>query len=325
MEKILSQDEINALFSTMASEGAAFGDNSEGGAGVPRQVSRYDFCRSDRVAKDQIRSLHAIHTGLARCLSASLSAYLRSVVEVNLLSVDQVAYAEFLKLVSDPTLICSVGMQPMHGSLALEVNPALTFPMIDILLGGPGNPAAENRALTEIEMHIVEAVTRLILRDLKEAWRPVVELDPRMEAMETKPQMLQLVAPSEAVVSIGFEVKLAENTGMLHLCIPSVMLKVNRSKFDQQRQQRTSETNRRDCARIGELVRDARVKLSGVLKESNLLVEDLLTFSAGDVIQLNQRLGDPVLVSVGGRAKFLARIVVRRGKKALEITQRYNS
>lgn len=323
MEKILSQDEINALFSTMATEGAVVPEAAENAPVAEIASTKYDFCRSDRLAKEQIRTIHQLHTQLARYLTSSLSAYLRALVEVSLISVDQVSYGDFLKQLSDPTLFCSLSMSPMHGNLAMEISPPLAFPVIDILLGGPGKPPAENRTLTEIEMQVVEGFIKLALRSLKEAWRPLVDVNPKLENTETKPQMLQLVAAAEAVVAIGFEIKVGENSGMLNLCIPSIMLKMNRSLFDHQRRRHQADGGSDESGRIGEILRTARVSLSSEIRDRAVMVEDLLSVSIGDTIQLNHPVDEPVVLSVGGKPKFYGRIVERRGKRAFEISHKY--
>jgi flagellar motor switch protein FliM len=324
MEKILSQDEINALFSTMSADGTVLGTSSAKGIGQGRQVTSYDFCRSDRISKDQIRSIHALHSYFARNLSSSLSAYIRAIIEVNLVSVDQISYAEFLKLLSDPTLFCAIEMKPLHGNIAMEMSPSLVFPMIDMLLGGPGNAPPENRTLTEIEMNIVEGIINIALGDLQEAWRPVMELTPSLAGTETKPQMLQIVAPGEAIVAVIFEVRLGENTGMLNFCIPSVTLKMNRTKFDQQPHPRGPASGLDDAERIHQLIRGASLRLTGAIHESSLLVEDLLNLAVGDIVQLSRRVTDPVILSVAGIPKYSGRITVHQGKKAFEITQKSN-
>jgi flagellar motor switch protein FliM len=325
MEKILSQDEINALFSTMATEGAVMEESSDKASQPEVSASKYDFCRSDRLAKDQIRTIHQLHTQFARHLTSSLSAYLRALVEVSLISVDQVSYLEFLKQLSDPTLCCALSMLPMHGNLAMEISPPLAFPVIDILLGGPGKPPSENRALTEIEMQIVEGFIKLALRGLKEAWRPLVDINPKLESTETKPQMLQLVASAEAVVAIGFEVKVGENSGMLNLCIPSIMLKMNRSLFDPQRRHHQPDSGGSEVEKISEILRGARISLTSEIRDNAVFVQDLLSVVPGDTIQLNHGVGDPVLLNVSGVPKFCGRIIERRGKRAVEISHKYAS
>jgi flagellar motor switch protein FliM len=57
---------------------------------------RFDFRRPDRIPKSQVRAIHLLHDTFVRNLVSSLSAYLRSYLAVNLVSVEQLSYAEFL-------------------------------------------------------------------------------------------------------------------------------------------------------------------------------------------------------------------------------------
>ncbi len=323
MDKILSQDEINALFSAMATEDVNLKPELEKPEAQQRKVTHYDFHRADRISQDQMRSLTLLHDDFARNFSSSLSAYLRAFVEVTLASVEQMSYGEFIKVLPDPTLFSSIGMRPLDGNMALELNPNLVFPMIDMLLGGPGNAVIEARNLTEIEMHIIEGVINLAMRDLKEAWRPIMELEFFMEGAGTKPQMFQIVSGGETVVTIGMDIKVGDNTGTMNICIPSRILKVIRSRFDQQWNIRRQKVAGSEQMKILNLIRSAEIPVNGVLRESNLTVDDLLKISPGDVIQLNKPMSEPVLLCVGGVPKFLGHVVVRRGKRAFEISETY--
>jgi flagellar motor switch protein FliM len=322
MDKILSQDEISALFSAMAADDLGFGSVQQ--TAVPRRVANYDFHRADRISQDQIRSLHLLYDYFGRNFASSLSAYLRAFVDVNLISIDQVPYSDFLKLLPDPTLFSSLGMRPLESNVALELNPSVVFPMIDMLLGGPGNTPLGERSLTEIELNIIEGVVKLAMRDLKEAWRPIMDIEFYLDGMGSKPQMFQIVAPGETVVAVGLEIKVGENSGMMNLCVPSRMLKTNRHRFAQQWNIRRQKVLGSDAEKILGLLQPASVALSGELRDSSLSVEDLLTISVGDVVQLTRRAGDPVLLCVAGVAKFQGRMIARRGKKAFEISRDYN-
>jgi flagellar motor switch protein FliM len=323
MEKILSQDEINALFSAMSSDELDLGGVPPEKPSVQRKITNYDFHRADRISHDQMRSIHLLHEYFGRNFSSSLSAYLRAFVDVSLISVDQIPYSEFLKLLPDPTLFTSIGMSPLDSNMALELNASLVFPMIDMLLGGSGNTPSGDRNPTEIEMNIIEGVIRLAMRDLRESWRPIMELEFFIDGSGTKPQMFQIVSPAETVVAVGLEIKVGENSGMMNICIPSRMLKVIRHKFDQQWSIRRHKAAGSEAERIIDLLRSADFTLSGEMRNSNLTVDDLLSISTGDVIALNQRTDDPVLLSVGGIPKFKGRIIVKRGKKAFEIQGQY--
>jgi flagellar motor switch protein FliM len=321
MDKVLSQDEINALFSAMSSEDLSLGKQPDKGAAA-RKIISYDFHRADRVSQDQMRSVHLLHEHFGRNYASSLSAYLRAFVDVNLSSLEQISYSAFIRSLPDPTLFASVGMRPLDGNIALELNPSLVFPMIDMILGGPGRPLSDNRNLTEIELNIIEGVIKLAMRDLREAWHPVMELEFFMEGKGTKAQMFQIVSPAETVIAVHLEVKIGENTGTMNLCIPSRILKLLRNRFDQQWNARKQKSAGNDAERIFELVKPVSVPLTSEIRSSRLTVDDLLKISVGDVIELNERIGDPVLLCVGGVPKYSGRIVQRRGKKAFEVFER---
>ncbi len=321
MDKILSQDEINALFSAMATEELPLAPAAEPPKDN-RKINAYDFRRADRISQDQMRSLHLLHDYFARNFTSSLSAYLRAFVDVTLSRVEQISYSDFLKILPDPTLFNSILMRPLDSNIALEVNPGLVFPMIDILLGGPGTACAVDRSLTEIEMNIIEGVVRLALKDLKEAWRPIMELELSLEGSGMKSQMFQIVSPGETVVAVALEVKLAETSGTMNICIPSRMLKVIRSKFDQQWTVRRQRVAGSDAPRLLTLLHPAAVTVMGELRGSSMTVDDLLKIGVGDVVQLNGRVGDPLVLCVCGVPKFLGRIVSRRGKRAFAISRK---
>jgi flagellar motor switch protein FliM len=324
MDKVLSQEEINALFSAMSSDELSLRGQPDKGP-VARKIANYDFHCADRISQDQMRSIHLLHEYFGRSFASSLSAYLRAFVDVNLASLEQVSYSAFIKGLPDPTLFASIGMRPLEGNIALELNPSLVFPMIDMILGGPGNALQENRNLTEIELNIVEGVVKLAMRDLCGAWHPIMELDLFLEGKGTKAQMFQIVSPAETVIAVHLELQIGENSGMMNLCIPSRMLKMLRGKFDQQWNIRQQKRSGSEAERIFELIKPVPVSLSSEIRRSRVTLDDLLKAAVGDVIELNERVNDPVYLCVGGVTKFAGKIVQRRGKRAFEISSACSS
>jgi len=86
---------------------------------------KFDFRRPDRVPKSQVRAIHQLHDSFVRTLASSLSTYLHTYLTVNLVSVEQLSYAEFLDGLPAPTCIVSLGLRPYDGSGVLELNPSL--------------------------------------------------------------------------------------------------------------------------------------------------------------------------------------------------------
>ena len=91
MSRQLSQQEIDAVFR-----------NLQDRKGEEAAVA-FDFRRPDRIAKSQLRAIHLLHDTFVRNLVSSLSAFLRSYLIVNLVSVEQLSYAEFLEGLPSPT------------------------------------------------------------------------------------------------------------------------------------------------------------------------------------------------------------------------------
>jgi flagellar motor switch protein FliM len=171
----LSQQEIDAVFENLeAGKAKATADQSV----------RFDFRRLDRIAKSQLRAIHLLHDTFVRNLGSSLSAYLRSYLTVNLVSVEQLSYAEFLEGLPSPTCITSLGLRPYEGNAVMELNPSIIFPILEMLLGGSGkSPTVLHREITEIEQNLLDGLFRIILNDLKEAWKGVTNIDFNIEVM----------------------------------------------------------------------------------------------------------------------------------------------
>ena len=304
MGKILSQAEIDALLGS-----AAMLRGADGAAPAPaKSYITYNFRRPDRVSKDQIRSLHFMHDRFARNMAQSLSAYLRAVTDVSLVSVEQFNYSELLMSLPDPTAFYAVSLRPFDGMAALELSPAVAFTMIDRMLGGNGSTTAPNRSLTEIEQNVIDAVVRLILENVTELWKPVGGLQFAIHARETRPQMLQISAPNEIFILLVFGVRLGEARGMLNLGLPASVIESLGASFSQGWSRHRREQSAIDRARLTENLGRIPLPVAGVL-ESTLPAGDLLQLRPGDVIALGRAAAAPIDVKVNGSSKFAGRLV----------------
>src|SRR5437870_12653923 len=106
---------------------------------------------------------------------------MRELLEINPENMSQTSYAEFLDTLPDPTYYSGISLKPLDGVAAIEIGPALAFPMIDRLLGGAGRPITNPRPITEIEQSVMQNVLRLLVDNLKETWRPVYAIECRSE------------------------------------------------------------------------------------------------------------------------------------------------
>jgi flagellar motor switch protein FliM len=286
-------------------------------AQAEKKVLRYNFKRPDRISKNQIRSLHFVHDRFARNFSSSVSACLRTVVEVSLENIAQVSYAEFLSMVSDPTCYVAISLKPLDGLAAVEMGPSLVFPMIDRLLGGVGRPIAPVRTMTEIEQSIISSVLKLMVENLKESWRPVCAIDFAVAASETHPNMVQITAPNEMVIHFQFQVRMRDTLTKMHLAIPTLVLEPIIHIFDQE------EYSRRKVVHDGallHLLRSVPVNVSIGTAETSFPMQSLLSLQVGDTLVLDQRKESPVIIKVAGKNKMYAKAQMDSTRKAFGIT-----
>jgi flagellar motor switch protein FliM len=288
--------------------------------GEPPQV--FDFGRPDRIGKAQLHALHQLHETFGRNLSASLSAYLRNCVSITETSLEQLSYGEFLEGLPDPTSLLAVSLHPYAATAVLEMNQQLVFTMLEILLGGRVRGASQaRREVTDIEESLAEVLFRIVLHDLREAWRPSVTLDFGIERMEWEPQSLRVLAAHDPVVALGFEVRLGETVGAMNLAYPSVAMKSISQRFDREWSRRKAEPSEDEQQRMAELVRRCGVELDARLNGVRLKVRDLLEIEEGDVLQLDYPVGRPVDCTLNGTRKFRGRLAGSRTKKAFVIEE----
>jgi flagellar motor switch protein FliM len=303
MNRVLSQEEIDALLTSAADPDRGKPPASPTTGAQP--VVSYNFRRPDRVTKDQMRSLHFLHDRFARNVSTSMSAYMRVVTDVSILSVEQFTYSEFLMSLSDPTAFYAVSMRPLEGVGALELNPSVAFTMIDRMLGGSGRGVVFNRALTEIEQNVTDGVVKLILENLTDAWRGIVDVQFRISGRETRPQMLQVAAPNEVVLLLSFEIRIGETRGVLNLCFPASSIEAVSGGFTRSwnRTKREMTPNEHDA--LEESLKRIQVNLEAGI-HTGIGAADFLRLSVGDVIGLDHPAAEPIEVRVNGKPKFVA-------------------
>jgi flagellar motor switch protein FliM len=311
-DRVLSQEEIDSVFRNLREK-----DDPEDPA---KKAQPYDFRRPDRIAKDQLRSIHLLHETFARGLASSLSAYLRAYAVVNLVSVEQLSYMEFSQCLPSPSCLVSLGMRPFEGNAVLEINPSLVFPILEMLLGGNAKMALKiTREITEIEQSILDGFYRIVLNDLRTAWGAVSTIDFSIEGHETEPQLLQILAPNEAVVAVSMEVRLGDSSGMMNIGIPSIVVKMLRHKFDQQWSVRRSQSTEEEQARMLKLIRPAVMRVDSRLHGPTLTLEELLDITEGDVLAFDFPIDRQLDLTLNGKIKYRGKVVTNGRKRAFQI------
>ncbi len=324
MAEILSQDEIDALLEVVEDEDINPEELEKSNDLLEqRQITLYDFKRPNRVSKEQLRSIRAIHDKMARNLASAISSLMRSIVEIQLHSVDQMTYGEFLMSLPSPTSFNVFSLKPLDGKGVIELNPSIVFPMIDRLLGGPGVPFDTNREFSDIELNLLDQILRVITQNMKEVWAPIMDIYPLIEAKESSPNVVQIVAQNEIVIMVVMEIIIGQTSGMMNICYPVISIESLLPRLAS-RDLMLSETSSRKSRNkeLRALLRGAKIELEAVLGYAKLNMKEVLDLEVGDIMKLNRPADDTIVLKVDGREKFIADFGVRRYRRCIKILEK---
>ena len=318
MADILSQEEIDALL-TSASEGtpAAIVETTADG----RTPVSYDFKHPNRVSKDQVRTLENVHTSFAGHLGSALSGSLRAVVDVDLVSVDQLTYSEFVMSLVWPSCTYKIQLSPLEGQCLVDFSPSLSLGFVDRMFGGRGRAIEAERELSGIERSIMDVVAARALKELALAWRRIYEVTIAIEGFESTPQFLQIVPPGETVIVTTFQVKLLSASGIVTLCYPYLTLEPIMEHLSGQTwiDAAKASTDREIRGILETSLQGVGADVSAVLATANISLRDFLKAKINDVIVAETRVSEPTRVLVNGVEKFTARPGLHGRYRALEI------
>jgi flagellar motor switch protein FliM len=321
MVDVMSQNEIDALLAALSSGEMDAEELKK--EETQKKIRAYDFKRAVRFSKDHIRSLTRIHENFARYLTTYFSAQLRTFVQISVVQVEQLPYDEFIRSIPKMTILNIFEAEPLEGRMVLEVHPNVAYAMLDRLLGGVGAAPSKMGALTEIETIIMEKIFSRAFDSLQEAWKTVIDINPRMEALETNPQFMQIVSPNETIALISLSTKIGDTTGMINLCIPHVVIEPIMSKlsvhhwFVSQKKSRVPE----EVEALQHRVHRAKLPIVAELGESQITISEFLSLAVGDVISLNKPVEDGLAIRIGDKLKYIGSPGTIKDRIAVQIDE----
>jgi flagellar motor switch protein FliM len=316
VSKILSQEEIDALLTNVAKT-QSFDDLDDS---RERTVHIYDFKHPDRISKDQLRTLRTVHDGFARTFATHLSSTLRTMVDVNLLSIDQVAYSEYMMALSEPSCIYIISSKSLKGSAIIEIGTNFALIVVDRLLGGPGKKADQIREVTVIEQNILKKIIEKALVILNDVWQHVTPMNLYLESFETNPQFVQIAPASETAAVVFFEIVLRDQAYPFNLCFPYFVIEPLLQSLSSQSwslaQKKMSKIDRRHI--------QSRMSLTALpmtvrMDSTTIKLRQLMNLKKGDILQLEMKQGKELPVVVQDKIKFFGQVGVVGKKKAIKI------
>lgn len=305
MGDVLSQSEIDNLLAALSSGELDADEIKDTGE---KQVKNYDFARPSKFSKEHLRTLIIIFEHYGRLLSTNLPAYLRKNVQVEVMNAEAITYSEFSNALSNPVLLGVVNFTPLDGNIIIELDNGLGYAIIDRMLGGSGQPMDKIRDFSEIELTIIERIMTICTNLLIEPWSSVIQLEPKLERIETNSQFAQIISPSEMTSIITIHIKIGSVEGLMNICIPfecveGVIDRLN-TKYWYSTMKEKDDKVYQDV--IENTIEKARIPIRAVLGKSTVSFNDFATMQVGDIIRLNKKVDEEMDIFVGNLKKFTA-------------------
>ena len=314
---LLSQDEIDALL-----HGVDNGDvETELVEDFDEEVRAYDFASQDRIVRGRLPTLEMINERFARHYRTSLFNMLRRSADLSVSGIQMLKFSEFVHSLFVPTSLNLVKVSPLRGKGLCVLDPKLVFSVVDNFFGGSGrfHTKIEGRDFTPTEHRVVKKLLDLAFVDLREAWRPVLEIEFEYLNSEVNPQFANIVSPSEVVVVTTFHIELEAGGGDMHICLPYSMVEPIRDLLDAGVQSDRGDRDERWAESLKDEILEARVELSSVLTEVQLSMRELADLKKGDIIPLD--IPEMVEVFASEVPVFRGRLGVAEGNYAIKIQE----
>ena len=317
-EKILSQDEIDALLKGVAT-GAVETAPKEPAA--PAAITAFNFAGQDRIVRGRMAALDIIHDRFIKLLTATFTRSLHRSIDIRLQSTEIVKFGTLMSRLPLPSSLVIFKMEPLRGNGLLAMDASLVYLLTDYYFGGGGQTHVkpEGRDFTPIQLRIIRNIGDLALLDLEKAWKGAHAIKAEVLRVESNPQFAMVITARELALVASLQIAIGDITKEFFLCYPYSMLEPIKEKLSAGFMNDQYDVNQHWAVRLREEIQFCPMEIAVELGQATIHVQDLMGFAPGDVILLEKSYGDPVVASVENIPKFRGMLGVVKGQQALQV------
>jgi flagellar motor switch protein FliM len=270
-------------------------------------VTAYNFWSPDRFSKDQMRAVELVHEDLAEKLTTSIPTFLRTNLKPRLVHTEQGRFHDFLKDLPPNSLFHMITLSPLPGYMVVTISPNVGYLVLEQRLGGKIEGEGKERPLTDIDQSLLRGLVEHMLNDLKNAWSKLVPLEPALEDSTINQHWVQMVMGNEKVMLLTFELTIQGTTGTMNVYLPFGTLKpisnvLNPHVWISGRKEKVIDTSSRDVA-IKSLY-DVQLPVEVIMGSVNLELGEIINLQEGDIIQLDTKVDQPLLMQIANQKLF---------------------
>ena len=287
----------------------------------------YNFRRPDKFSKDNLRALRDIHREFSKAISLVLSGYLRMRVEIEIVSVDQLTYEEFVRSMPSPISVGVFEFEPLSGQILLGISFEVISCIVNRMLGGVGSIDTQTRELTDIEKALAKKVINIIIKQLEDSWNAIIPVSGKFISLDDNYQSIQVATAGEIVALLTFEVQIqGKHFGLFSICFPYPVLETVLGHLSTQHifQTKGLVASNDESLKMISKINTSNVDVRVQFGQCSITLDDFLQLSEGDILKLDNRVQDDLIVKINGEKKFFARPGTLKDKICVKITDVYD-
>ena len=327
MADALSQHQIDELFESLNNKDD---DDESDVKKKEKRIKNYNFKMPQKFTKEDLKLIRDIYEQYSCLIASYITGITRLYCHAKVLHVEEQKYYEFNNSLEDYVMMGVVGLHfensdIMDAECTIQFSNAITFSLIDRLMGGPGNAFEISRDFTEIEVSVIRTILEKMAVFLQEAWSGYIEISPTLSRIETNARLTKSIAPDEVIVIATLEIELNKRKSLMTISIPAINMEEIMTNFSQRY---TSEASRRvvddekrqeQRSSILKGVKSSTLTMTTVLAETQIDLSDILSLRVNDIIPLDVPITQNAKVKINNVQWFTAKPGISNNKKAIKI------
>ena len=324
MANVLSQNEIDELLNAL-NTGEEIKEEAPAEENANANVKIYDFRTANKFYKEQMRTLKIVFDNFSYLLANRLTGMLHTVCEIEVLSVEETSFGEFNNSLPDPVVLGVVEMEPLTGTIIIELSSALAYGFISRLFGGSADYTLSDKSFSEIDSTIIENILYQMMGILKESWEKITDVNPVLTRVEYSAQFTQITAMNEPSAIVTMSVKVDDIEGMISICIPHLAVQPIAKQLTAVNwtlaSSATGHLQQSKEDEIKEQLLNTDAVMHAQFNGTKTSLREILNMQIGDVICLNHGIRDYITVNVEKVPKFKGVVGTENHKYAVQIAK----
>jgi len=289
----------------------------------PRQrtIHSCNFRYAGLLSNENARTLSALHEKFALNVTTALELYLSATLHLKLVSLEQMAIVDYVSRMASNSYLVPCSLNVLESNVLIEMDLALIFPIIDLLLGGVGTPAQGDRELTEIDEELMQSVTSLIVTQVERTWQT---LNLTLTAGRTikQTQIQQVFMANDRLVLLMFEMTVGETTAPFRIVLPTSFVGFLLRHLNAMQSKKTSSLRPLRSTSLRERILDCDFEVAADITPMRVLVKDLVGLKPGAILKMKAPVKRPGRLTVDDIEIFEAMLVRNGTRKAAQLTAR---